>query len=260
MQTLAARKNKYNGMIIDAASLPGAIDNFTARLQASISAWQQDNIALAWLSLPRERAELITAAVTAGFVFHHCNQDQLTLTLALQNNTFVPNYAAHCIGAGAVIISDKNEVLTVLEKQDAVERPEHYKLPGGMLEPGEHIADAVVREVYEETGIKARFESLLGLRHHHRGQFGTSNMYFVCRLNPLNREIKIDPTEITDAQWIPVDDYLARDSIGLLNKHIVAAALQYTGLKSIKLGNYMENPDAYEVFSLSSGGDTGFSG
>lgn len=38
-----------------------------------------------------------------------------------------------------------------------------WTLPGGGLEPGEHPADAVVREVAEETGYRVVVEDLLGI-------------------------------------------------------------------------------------------------
>ena len=39
-----------------------------------------------------------------------------------------------------------------------------WKLPGGLVETGESIEQAVVREVWEETGINANFVSILGFR------------------------------------------------------------------------------------------------
>jgi ADP-ribose pyrophosphatase YjhB (NUDIX family) len=37
-------------------------------------------------------------------------------------------------------------------------------MPGGLLETGEGIQDAVNREVWEETGVKTKFTSILGFR------------------------------------------------------------------------------------------------
>lgn len=38
-----------------------------------------------------------------------------------------------------------------------------WTLPGGGLEPGEHPADAAVREIREETGYDAELEGILGV-------------------------------------------------------------------------------------------------
>ena len=39
-----------------------------------------------------------------------------------------------------------------------------WKFPGGMVDKGESLGDAAVREVWEETGIKAEFIGILGMR------------------------------------------------------------------------------------------------
>ncbi len=38
-----------------------------------------------------------------------------------------------------------------------------YALPGGFLEYGERTEEGVLREVFEETGVKAKVEDLLGV-------------------------------------------------------------------------------------------------
>ena len=39
-----------------------------------------------------------------------------------------------------------------------------WKLPGGRVDPGEGIGTDAEREVWEETGIKAKHTSVLGFR------------------------------------------------------------------------------------------------
>jgi ADP-ribose pyrophosphatase YjhB (NUDIX family) len=40
---------------------------------------------------------------------------------------------------------------------------EYWSIPGGAMKPGESIAETVVREVEEETGIEAEVQKILGL-------------------------------------------------------------------------------------------------
>ncbi len=40
---------------------------------------------------------------------------------------------------------------------------EYWSIPGGAMKPGESIAETVVREVQEETGIEAEVQKILGV-------------------------------------------------------------------------------------------------
>jgi len=42
--------------------------------------------------------------------------------------------------------------------------PGVWKLPGGLVETGESIEEASVREVWEETGVKCSFKGVVGFR------------------------------------------------------------------------------------------------
>lgn len=57
------------------------------------------------------------------------------------------------------------------------------------------------REVLEETGVTAKFESILTMRHAHKVQFGRSDLYFTCLLKSESNQISID-AEIQDAMWM----------------------------------------------------------
>lgn len=64
--------------------------------------------------------------------------------------------------------------------------------------------DTAVREVWEETGIRAEFRSLLSIRQQHSrpGAFGKSDMYLVCRLHPLTFALRPCPWECLRCQWM----------------------------------------------------------
>ncbi|XP_070330986.1 nucleoside diphosphate-linked moiety X motif 6 isoform X4 [Odocoileus virginianus] len=83
-----------------------------------------------------------------------------------------------------------------------------WKFPGGLSEPGEDIGDTAVREVFEETGIKSEFRSLLSIRqqHTHPGAFGKSDMYIICRLKPYSFTVNFCQHECLKCEWMDLSD------------------------------------------------------
>ena len=64
------------------------------------------------------------------------------------------------------MINAKQEVLCVREARTPTDQPARtsWKLPGGLMDLGEEIGEAAAREVYEETGVRAKFQSLVSMR------------------------------------------------------------------------------------------------
>jgi 8-oxo-dGTP pyrophosphatase MutT (NUDIX family) len=201
-----------------------------------------------WLEIPIENSVLIPVAVEVGFTFHHSGPDYLMLAYQLQEGAFVPPYATHYIGAGGVVLNDRGELLVVWERAHRMSGRKYYKLPGGALLQGEHIVDGVKREILEETGIDTQFEGLVCFRHWHGYRYGKSDIYFVCRLSPLNHRITADEQEIQECLWMPVDEYLASEDVGIFNKRIVEAALNGRCMVSAWIEGYQTEPDRREIF------------
>ena len=153
-------------------------------------------------------------------------------------------------GAGGIVLNDNEELLVVVERVHAQKYPHYYKLPGGALHTGEHIADAVRREVKEETGIETEFLSLVCFRHWHGYRYGKSDIYFICKLKPLTLEIVRQESEIHACQWMPVEEYLAHESVGVFNKRIVECGLKGEGLSAGWFNGYEVDPATREIFHV----------
>lgn len=247
MQTLTHTVNQFRGVVVDPEQLPSDPDEFAARLAHSLREWQAADLGVVWLELPAARARLIPIAAEAGFTFHHTDEAVLTMTYRLQPNAFVPTFATHYIGAGGVVINRRQELLVVSERHRRdLSRP-YYKLPGGALHPGEHLADAVIREVFEETGVRAKFEALVCFRHWHGYRYGKSDIYFICRLSPLSEEIAIQMDEIEESIWMPVQSYLDSEYVSVFNKQVVTAAIENSGVVPTWIEGYAD-PSRYEFF------------
>lgn len=56
------------------------------------------------------------------------------------------------ISVGAAVYDEKAESFLLMQRADNG----RWELPGGLVEPGELLTDAVVRETMEETGVEVR--------------------------------------------------------------------------------------------------------
>ena len=248
MTYLLAHTNPYNGIVIDGHTLPNSPEEFKQQLQLSLAHWQNAGHATVWLTILLPQAHLIPHVLAAGFDNHHSHQHGFTFTKALIEHALIPHFATHTIGVGGLVINNKQQLLTIREQDHIHTHPHNWKFPGGMLDPKEHIHAGVIREVFEETGIQTQFERLLGCRHYHKGQFNTSNIYIVCLLTPLNHEIVLQASEIADARWMDINEYLNDEKIGAYNKAILKSALNDKGLQPQSLPSLSATADELEIY------------
>ena len=248
MEPIEATTNPFGGILPKPEAVNADPQAFAEQLHISLIAWKKEGYKVAWLEVTIDKAAVIPLAVEVGFVFHHSGDGYLMLTLQLVTGAFVPAYASHYIGAGGVVLNEDQELLVVSERHHRSDgSPPRYKLPGGQLHAGEHLAEAVVREVLEETAVETEFDALVCFRHWHGYRYGKSDIYFVCRLHPLSLEITIQEEEIAESLWMPVGDYLAGEHISDFNKRIVEAAIASPGVQLTDMDGYAK-PEQYEFF------------
>ena len=64
-----------------------------------------------------------------------------------------------CYGCGAILFDERREKVLLTRRTDNG----RWCLPGGAMEAGESVAEACVREVWEETGLRVRVTRLVGV-------------------------------------------------------------------------------------------------
>ena len=248
MEVIEAKPNPFGGIVPVPDLLTDDPREFKDQLRDSLSGWREEGYKVVWLELPTSKAALVPMAVEAGFSFHHAQEGYAMLTRQLVEDAYIPPYATHYIGVGGVVINDKNELLIVSERYRRRGSGPAYKLPGGALQPGEHLVDAAEREVLEETGVSARFQSLHFFRHWHGYRYGKSDIYFVCRLSPSSTDITMQSEELAECLWMPVQEFLDREDVSPFNKRIVRSCLENPGIVSTGTIDGYGDPAIHEFF------------
>lgn len=62
----------------------------------------------------------------------------------------------------AIITDDDGKILILKRSVDSKTNPGKWELPGGKVDQGEPFDQALIREVYEETGLKITLDSVVG--------------------------------------------------------------------------------------------------
>lgn len=70
------------------------------------------------------------------------------------------------VGCGALIVNDKNETLLLKRGKKSRNQAGYWSKPGGTVEFGEKIEDAVRREIKEEFGVEIKLIKFLGFTNH----------------------------------------------------------------------------------------------
>ncbi len=217
-------ENRYKGITVDYSNLPDTTKEFEKEINQLIASLNGKK--LLWVKVPIEKSEFIPILTNLDFEFHHCDDKNLMLVKKLVPVATIPTARNYTVGVGA-IVRDGDNLLVIKDRFS-----KGYKLPGGHIDNNETIKEAMKREVYEETGIKVEFESIVNLGHFTRGQFEESNLYIVCTAKALSKEITIhDSSEIVEAKWIEIEEFLNSPDTNNYNKSVVKAAINNKELK-----------------------------
>jgi ADP-ribose pyrophosphatase YjhB (NUDIX family) len=105
------------------------------------------------------------------------------------------------VGVGAIIIADERVMLV---KRGNPPLAGEWSIPGGLLELGETVRSAVIREAGEETGLKVEPLILLGAYDRLLKDEDGRVLYHYVLIDFLCRRVSGEPQasdDATDARW-----------------------------------------------------------
>ncbi len=106
-------------------------------------------------------------------------------------------------GVSAVVLNDAGEIL-LGQRADNLK----WSIIAGMLDPGEQPADGVLREIFEETGVRATIDRIAGIALHETTYPNGDRCHFVntwFRCYAIGGEACVNDDESVAVGWFPVD-------------------------------------------------------
>ena len=114
----------------------------------------------------------------------------------------MPMPATPALTVDCVVVDARDHVLLIRRKNEPHKGA--YALPGGFVDIGESVEDACRRELEEETGVKVRKLSLLGVysdpERDPRGH--TCSVVFLAR---VGRAVATAGDDAASVAWLPLD-------------------------------------------------------
>ncbi|XP_031258940.1 nudix hydrolase 2-like [Pistacia vera] len=210
IKLLKGINDEHGGVIVEMKE-PMAPEVFVTVLRDSLLQWKHQGKKGVWIKMPIGLVNLVETAVKEGFWYHHAEPNYLMLVYWIpKTGNTIPANATHQVGVGAFVLNDRRELLVVKEKSGSFQVIGLWKIPTGIVDEGEDIFKAAIREVKEETGIDTEFMEILAFRQSHKSFFEKSNLFFLCMLRPSSFDIQKQELEIEAAQWMPFEEYAAQ--------------------------------------------------
>ena len=116
----------------------------------------------------------------------------------------------HIVAVSALVTNENNETLLVKTHW----RSDTWESPGGQVEEGEALDEAVCREVLEETGITIKPLGITGVYYNATSQI----LSVVFKAEFVSGNIKVQPEEIKEAIFVEltksnIDQYITRPNM-----------------------------------------------
>jgi ADP-ribose pyrophosphatase YjhB (NUDIX family) len=188
------------------------LSKFDGMMDASMAFFRAERKRGVWVKINIHHYHgVIGTLLKHSFEMHHSQSPFLTFTYwiphAIEKNP-LPPFASHYVGVGVVVYDkESNNILVVSEKYGPTVGL--FKYITGLVDVGEYVRDAAIRECKEESGLDVKFECVLSCKENQRWQFGRSDIFFMCLCTPVDSKQPLKPQaeEIVAVKWISLHDF-----------------------------------------------------
>lgn len=114
-------------------------------------------------------------------------------------------------GFGILIMNDKNQILFGKRNDDPIKADSALRgegswcIPGGKMDYGETFEEGIIREAYEETGIKVKKPEVIGVNND-KNKFAHFVTVALLAKEWEGEPKVMEPDEITEWKWFDQDN------------------------------------------------------
>lgn len=151
------------------------------------------------------------------------------------------------LGVSGLVINEQGEWLVVTKQYGGMKGM--WSFPAGFVDNGETADQAVLREIYEETGIEGSVEGVIGLRTGVIKDIISDNM-IIFLVRPAHTTIRQDipDEEIEDVQFRSTDDLYQDDHCSPMVRALIDEMQVPLRLKSTTSPGKQFNYTHYHLF------------
>ena len=126
-----------------------------------------------------------------------------------------------------IFITDGKGKLLVTKRHPNKHHPNLWECTGGVVTAGETPLEGAVRELFEETGIKALPDELEFIGVYTNREKSYKSYKYLLRKDIALSELRLQPEEVTDAKWVTAEKFSAMNDAGLVVPSVFERYLKF---------------------------------